>query len=125
MISQKVNVVAVYNNYLRFSAKKISSFTVSGLSLDLPCTSLPLVLKILSLGILVAHTQISTLVQVLTDLGKFSGVAATTVKEKTQQLITDKGGTFLILALLHLSMILFQQKMKFLRLVVRQIFFLM
>ena len=65
----------------------------------------------------------STLVQVLTDLGKFYGVAATTAKEKTQHLITHKGGNFLILALLNLSIILFHQKMKFLRLVVNQIFF--
>ena len=50
-----------------------------------------------------------TLVQVLTNLGKFSGVVATTVKVKTQHLIVDKGGNFLILFLLNLSMIQVQQ----------------
>ena len=73
---------------LRFSAKKISSFTVSGLSLDLPCTTFLPVLKVLSLGTLVAHTDKYFSASFI-DLGKFSGVFATTVKVKTQHLIVD------------------------------------
>ena len=48
---------------------------------------------------------ISTVVQVLTDLGKFSDVVTITVKVETQHLIVDKGGNLLIFFLLNLSMI--------------------
>ena len=101
----------------KFSAIKISLFTVSGLSLDLPCTASPLYWELFHL-VCSLHILISTLVQILTDLGKFSDVVTTIVKVKTQHLIVDKGGNFLILFLLNLSMIQVQQETEFLQLVV-------
>ena len=77
----------------------------------------PLVLRIISLSMLIAHTD-KYFMQVLTDLGKFSDVVTITVKVKTQHLIVDKGGNFLILFLLNLSMIQVQQETEFLQLVV-------
>ena len=79
----------------------------------------PPILKILSLGMLIAYTD----KQVLTDLGKFSDVVTITVKVETQHLIVDKGGNLLIFFLLNLSMTQTQQETELLQLVVYQIFF--
>ena len=45
----------IQSQMVKFSAKKISSLTLSGLSCDLPCTIFPPVLNSLSDGTLVAY----------------------------------------------------------------------